>query len=354
VLVHGICGTPESFGSLGTLLSDSGFRVEPFDYSREPSDATIRQISSKFGEFVKAIGKVDVVAHSMGGLIARAWMAGVSEPFIPYEGEIGRLILVGTPNYGAEPTAMRSFVGGLLKVFDSCAAIDDRRQLYFGSELVTTLDAAWRNLQAPGNPMHISPESMLVIAGTQNDVSPLLSGYECDEKEGCDDGVVDISSTGLPEIPEASIRYLPYRHADLDSVIPPAGGPALANVTDAGHGTFVLVQHFLTIEGPVPNLYNPPHRRGDVSKQEGLLLLHLPSLSLAQIATARVVLTDKSTGQDVSTRTYALKKNIENNSITIWGIAAGGYDLAVRAFRTIFVLDDVTVEVSKATVGVVP
>ena len=42
--------------------------------------------------------QVDVVAHSMGGLVARAWISGMES--VPYNNEIRRIITAGTPHFG--------------------------------------------------------------------------------------------------------------------------------------------------------------------------------------------------------------------------------------------------------------
>ena len=47
--------------------------------------------------------RVDVLAHSKGGVAARALASGVREPWMtPYKGDIRRLVLVGAPNAGID------------------------------------------------------------------------------------------------------------------------------------------------------------------------------------------------------------------------------------------------------------
>jgi hypothetical protein len=47
--------------------------------------------------------RVDVLAHSKGGVAARALASGVREPWMtPYQGDIRRLVLVGAPNAGID------------------------------------------------------------------------------------------------------------------------------------------------------------------------------------------------------------------------------------------------------------
>jgi pimeloyl-ACP methyl ester carboxylesterase len=114
VLVHGICGQPDSFGKMSNLLAKAGLSVTTFDYSSFsnglPTDVRIEELAGFFADHVNDVrtrtgaSQVDVVAHSMGGLIARAWMAGLATVHVPYLGQIRKLVLAGTPNYGINGT----------------------------------------------------------------------------------------------------------------------------------------------------------------------------------------------------------------------------------------------------------
>src|ERR1700687_4386623 len=112
ILVHGYCSDPGAFGNLNSLLTAAGIHVYNFDYhqytriGKGQPDYTIEQIAYVFAAFVHNIMaveqalRVQVVAHSMGGLVTRTWMAGMANPSMPYNGDIGTLSMIGTPNYG--------------------------------------------------------------------------------------------------------------------------------------------------------------------------------------------------------------------------------------------------------------
>ena len=64
----------------------------------------LRRLATLLGQFIGRelertnSAQADVIAHSMGGLLVRGWMAGLAD--VPYDGQIRRLILAGTPNFG--------------------------------------------------------------------------------------------------------------------------------------------------------------------------------------------------------------------------------------------------------------
>ena len=118
VLVHGIKGSPASFGDMETLLEEEeSFACVSFDYSSMTDDKsdpfTIENIAAALAggaTSVHSVGwateyfdrPVDIVAHSMGGLVTRAYMADMADDgaSVPYADEIERLVTLGTPFWG--------------------------------------------------------------------------------------------------------------------------------------------------------------------------------------------------------------------------------------------------------------
>jgi uncharacterized protein (TIGR03437 family) len=117
VLVNGYqssCGSggtsAGTFGQMESLLRAQGLTVYFFDNCTVKSSGggrpTIEAIGQAFGEFVASLNapQVDVVAHSMGGLIMRAYLAGMmpSGGFSPPPvTRIRKAVLMATPHYGA-------------------------------------------------------------------------------------------------------------------------------------------------------------------------------------------------------------------------------------------------------------
>ncbi len=102
ILTHGLnCGRG-TLQSLGELLEQNGFQVGYFCY---PNDQALSDSTQFLAEKMAALReafpgvRVNFVAHSMGGLVARSYIEGSS-----YGGEVDHLILVATPNAGSKWT----------------------------------------------------------------------------------------------------------------------------------------------------------------------------------------------------------------------------------------------------------
>lgn len=69
-------------------------------------------------------GKVDIIAHSMGGLVARAYIQGNN-----YHSDVDQLFLLGTPNYGSSDAYVAWEGGNIPGHWDK--AVKDRLDRYF-------------------------------------------------------------------------------------------------------------------------------------------------------------------------------------------------------------------------------
>lgn len=333
VLVHGIAGSAGSFSDDGKLYRDGSNSEEvcsgeeyrfdptcqpkfgrllaktaglivakPFDYSDKTgflaAEWTIEQLAGELHKHIECvlavssdcihlppgidhIDRVDIVAHSMGGLITRAYMAGMAQncirngdnycqsstsvayPEVNGKGIIRKFVTVGTPHYGSNYlNRLREFV------IDSTS--NQSRQMKAGSKLVLDLHD---DLADKG----IHDTDLLAIAGLR-----IPNKREKDE-----DGIVSASSAVLPTelLTEDKILYVPYRHASFDNPditcllspldptctpIPPWGGTTLVGVNNEQHLTYQLVREFLS-DRPVHSLYMPK----DGTIKQGLLTLSL-------------------------------------------------------------------------------
>ncbi len=112
VLVHGLDEPGWIWDDLGPALREAGHSVYAFEY---PNDGPIAESSDCLGEALRTlratgVERVDLVAHSMGGLLVRdvltrgRWYDGSGHATrrLPM---VKRAILIGTPNHGA-PVAM--------------------------------------------------------------------------------------------------------------------------------------------------------------------------------------------------------------------------------------------------------
>jgi pimeloyl-ACP methyl ester carboxylesterase len=135
VLLHGISRTARSFRKMQTALEGSGFATLNQDYAsrRKALEALAEDIHPAIQRFADGIdGSVHFVGHSMGGLLARVYIARYQPK------RLGRVVMLGTPNSGSEiADRLKDF--GVYRAFFGPA----------GQQLGTQRDAAIEALFAP-------------------------------------------------------------------------------------------------------------------------------------------------------------------------------------------------------------
>jgi len=99
VLIHGLDSGADYWQDLSPLLEQEGFAVAPLAY---PNDQPLEESAALLaGEIARLRAdrpnvKLDILAHSMGGIIARCYLEGGA-----YTGGVGRLVLLAPPNHGS-------------------------------------------------------------------------------------------------------------------------------------------------------------------------------------------------------------------------------------------------------------
>ncbi|NYG47983.1 pimeloyl-ACP methyl ester carboxylesterase [Bradyrhizobium sp. IAR9] len=188
VLLHGIARTSASLMKLERALRAAGFATLNIDYpSRsKPIAALAEDIHPAITRFAERDAPLHFVAHSMGGLVARAYIAKHRPA------RLGRVVMLGTPNSGSE-------------VADLLRGSLPYRKFYgpAGLELTTTPATAPNALPAIDYPVgviagsrFIDPVAGMLVLPKPNDgrVSVQSAGLA----GMADHIVVKTSHTGLP------------------------------------------------------------------------------------------------------------------------------------------------------------
>ncbi|WP_197440517.1 alpha/beta fold hydrolase [Polystyrenella longa] len=170
ILIHGIVRSSKSFSPLFPKLKAAGYEPVNFDYpstqiSIEESAEYLHQVIQS----LEGVEEINLVVHSMGGLIVRSYLKDHQDP------RINRLVMVGVPNFGAE---MADFFQGL-RLF---------KFIYgpAGQQLITDQKALIASLPTP------QCEFAIIAGGRGNN-----SGFNL-LLPGDNDGTVTVTSTSLP------------------------------------------------------------------------------------------------------------------------------------------------------------
>jgi triacylglycerol lipase len=98
VLLHGLARSARSMAPMARGLEAAGYRVANLDYpSRHHGpDALRRLVADRIDAGAAGAERVHIVGHSLGGLMARAWV----EDRRP--ANLGRVVQLASPNAGSE------------------------------------------------------------------------------------------------------------------------------------------------------------------------------------------------------------------------------------------------------------
>jgi pimeloyl-ACP methyl ester carboxylesterase len=172
VLLHGIARSARSFRKMQAALQAAGYATLNLDYQSRarPLDTLVADIHPAISAFAGAVdGPLHFVAHSMGGLLTRAYIARHQPQ------RLGRVLMLGPPNNGSE-IADRLRNLAMYRAFFGPA----------GQQLATAPDDATRALLPPPN------YELGIIAGDRS-IYPVASLF----LPSPNDGRVSVDSTRL-------------------------------------------------------------------------------------------------------------------------------------------------------------
>ncbi len=230
LIVHGWSDTSASFGPLANFLVARGWQAKTLwlgDYISMEDDVRVQDVATRMAQVIDeriAAGdldkRFDMIVHSTGGLVARAWLT------TRYRGRMAecpvrRLVMLAPANYGSKLAAMgKSMLGRLVKGLD--------HGFHTGTSMLDDLELAspfqWELaqrdvLRAPGGDAerYYGADGVLpfVITGTRG-YTGLLRQIA---NEDGSDGTVRVCAANL----NARGVTLDFRETDPDKVMQPWG-----------------------------------------------------------------------------------------------------------------------------------
>jgi uncharacterized protein (TIGR03437 family) len=225
-----------TFGIADQVLQSNGEVSLFFSTCTLPSTATIEDLAGAFASFLSGlkytngqpVQTVDVVTHSMGGLVLRAYLSGkqnasgVFQP--PAVTNVRKAVLLAAPNFG---TPVASLLGITTQV----------KEMASGSSFLFGL-GTWN--QGTDDLRGVDAVAEAGNAGSGGTGDPA----------GFDDGVVPLTSASLRFYLPGRTRVVPYCHIGGGGIVTlfnlcPADATGIANIDSAMHLSAQIIVSFL-------------------------------------------------------------------------------------------------------------
>jgi uncharacterized protein (TIGR03437 family) len=236
----------DDFGNLASyLVSDGVPVVYLFDNCLEDAGQMVETLGNDLATFLNSITydngeqvpQIDLVGFSLGGLIARAYLAGLQpdESLLPPTTTLVRdLVLIATPNFG-------SFVAGNYAVELTGTQ---------SAELVPASGFLWNLATWNQRSDDLRGVNAIAIIGNAGLYTPSLSATT--SLTNASDGLVSLTSASLGFVDQAvDTRVVPFCHVDPSTFTNTLFGsfecnaPGIANVNSTSQDTGVIVRSFL-------------------------------------------------------------------------------------------------------------
>jgi uncharacterized protein (TIGR03437 family) len=260
-----------TFGNLASYLSgppNSAPAVYFFENCTECPDCTIEQLGADLSTFLNspplaAVPQVDVIAHSMGGLIVRSYLSGkqpasgvFSPPLAP---KIRKAVFLATPHFGSfqadAPLAGIVFGQG-----------NQINQMKRGSQFLWDL-ATWNQF---GDDLRGT--DALAVIGNAGSVG---------DSANASDGVVALISGSLDFARPGRTRIVNYCHISLVPSVEAAylgcTGAGIAYIDSQSHQTYQIVSSFLLDSAAWQSIGTAPAQDQYLSKYGGMVVADVTS-----------------------------------------------------------------------------
>lgn len=225
-----------TFGNADQVLQANQFVSVFFDNCTVSGGPSIETLGASFGQFLAglkytngtAVSQVYVVAHSMGGLIVRSYLAGkmngTPASFAPPANTgIAKIVFLATPNFG---TGIANKLG----------SDEQTTELSVGSQFLFDLNT-WND-----GTDDLRGINALAVAGDGG------TGEES-SIPGFDDGVVTLTSASLGFVLPGHTRVVPTCHSSLSLLTLvgycPGSAPPIAVINDSSNTVGQIIVSFL-------------------------------------------------------------------------------------------------------------
>ena len=237
-------------------LHDQGVRTAFFTSCSLNADTPIEDLGIALGAAIRRLNvpQVDLVSHSMGGLVVRSYLSGKQSSGAafapPADPRVRRWVSIATPHFGALIPAIA------LPLLPH----SQTRQLAPGSRFLFDL-ATWNQ-----NRDDLRGVEAIALVGNAGGVGPL---------KGSNDGTVAVTSASLSfALPDERTRVLPYCHGagDLTSILGlGCDGPPLAKIQTDNPLSWQIIDSFLSGTEAWKTLGQSPRQDPYLSQYGGVL-----------------------------------------------------------------------------------
>lgn len=248
--------SPHDFGELEQRLQSEDVQVSFFGTCSFNSKPSIEIMANTLGTMIRNLNvpKVDLVSHSMGGLIVRAYLSGkqdtvgVFKP--PPDTHVRKWVSIATPNFGALlPGVITGYVPD-----------QQTQELIPGNQFLFDL-ATWNQ-----NHDDLRGVDTVGIIGNAGGFWPF---------NGQSDGTVAVTSASMSfALPDERTRVLPYCHGagDLTAILGlGCNAPPLARIQSDNPLSWSIVDSFLKGTADWRSVGHSPSQDGILSQYGGVL-----------------------------------------------------------------------------------